>query len=321
MHHNSTRVLWVDIAKGFAILFVIIGHSWTGGRIGEYLQQLVYSFHMPIFFILSGVTLVPSDSWERLFKKGGKTFCHLMWPAALILFCTCLIYSFPRSLDWYRPWEMIRQYLMTLVYPSGAGIPWFFVALWSGRFVFDLLLKLIPQRWIAAVSCVLCGCAYVLFRFVHLPLFMDLALFLQPFFVVGHMIGGRKDKPFTAKESIFAALIWLGFFALSVALHKGRLATPSYIFPMFPLCIVEAMAGSIVVISVAQLVERNTTRISNYFVWLGQNSLYLLIVHALDGVLRPVWFHGGLLCVVPRIVIDLIILAIIVKLIKKLRRL
>ena len=50
---NKKRVVWIDYAKAFAMLFVIIGHVETGSR----LTNWVYSFHMPLFFFLSGITL------------------------------------------------------------------------------------------------------------------------------------------------------------------------------------------------------------------------------------------------------------------------
>ena len=47
------RIDWLDIAKGIAIICTIIGHSFGKNRIGVF----IFSFHMPIFFILSGYTL------------------------------------------------------------------------------------------------------------------------------------------------------------------------------------------------------------------------------------------------------------------------
>lgn len=45
------RIEWVDLAKGIAILAVITGHETSG-----FIKFLIFSFHMPIFFILSGYT-------------------------------------------------------------------------------------------------------------------------------------------------------------------------------------------------------------------------------------------------------------------------
>ena len=41
---------WVDIYKGLGIVFVVLGHVFYDNYIGQW----IYSFHMPMFFILSG---------------------------------------------------------------------------------------------------------------------------------------------------------------------------------------------------------------------------------------------------------------------------
>ena len=61
---KTNRVGWLDNCKGFAIILVVIGHILSG-YIGKnyfanhmpemhYIYEFIYSFHMPLFFILSG---------------------------------------------------------------------------------------------------------------------------------------------------------------------------------------------------------------------------------------------------------------------------
>ncbi len=49
------RLPWVDILRGFLILTVILGHAF---QVGDYndsaLWNIIYSFHMAAFFVLSG---------------------------------------------------------------------------------------------------------------------------------------------------------------------------------------------------------------------------------------------------------------------------
>ena len=49
------RLDWVDVARGIGILAVVIGHVWTRGPV----RDALYSFHMPLFFILSGMLSRP----------------------------------------------------------------------------------------------------------------------------------------------------------------------------------------------------------------------------------------------------------------------
>lgn len=45
------RKYWIDWAKVFGIYLVVLGHTTDGS---ELIRPLIYSFHMPLFFMISG---------------------------------------------------------------------------------------------------------------------------------------------------------------------------------------------------------------------------------------------------------------------------
>lgn len=53
--HAPQRLDWVDVARGIGIIAVVVGHVWTRGP----LRDAMYSFHMPLFFLLSGMLSRP----------------------------------------------------------------------------------------------------------------------------------------------------------------------------------------------------------------------------------------------------------------------
>ena len=46
----AERVHWLDVAKGFGIILVVIGHIYKN----EIVYNWIYSFHMPLFFFIAG---------------------------------------------------------------------------------------------------------------------------------------------------------------------------------------------------------------------------------------------------------------------------
>ena len=46
---STKRIAWIDMAKAIAILLMVIGHEASGN-----IYTWIFSFHMPLFFILSG---------------------------------------------------------------------------------------------------------------------------------------------------------------------------------------------------------------------------------------------------------------------------
>lgn len=62
------RESWLDACKGIAIILVVMGHIIDGnmakgalsGYAWEIIYNIIYLFHMPLFFVLSGVALAAS---------------------------------------------------------------------------------------------------------------------------------------------------------------------------------------------------------------------------------------------------------------------
>ncbi len=76
---NKNRYTEVDIARGIGIFFVVLGHSikQTGVSAGwiRILTYIIYSFHMPLFFCLSGFVsakILTMGKKERLVYVGSR---------------------------------------------------------------------------------------------------------------------------------------------------------------------------------------------------------------------------------------------------------
>ena len=70
----NERIRWIDYAKGIAAGLVLVGHFVPLRS----LQIFIYSFHMPLFFFLAGVTFRNQQPNFRTFTK--KKFMQIMVP-------------------------------------------------------------------------------------------------------------------------------------------------------------------------------------------------------------------------------------------------
>lgn len=88
----ASRDLSLDVARGLGIILVVIGHTWRGldsaGMIGNpdlfrVIDTLIYNFHMPLFFLLSGMTF---EAWALRRPAAEAAFSRvtrLLWPLFL----------------------------------------------------------------------------------------------------------------------------------------------------------------------------------------------------------------------------------------------
>ena len=47
---TQRRIAWADMAKGYGILAIMVSHVFTGHPVSQWL----FTFHVPLFFFLSG---------------------------------------------------------------------------------------------------------------------------------------------------------------------------------------------------------------------------------------------------------------------------
>lgn len=91
INKNEGRTEWLDSLRAFAICLVVFGHvAETGNnKVMDYLTKGIYLFHMPLFFVMSGITfeLFTLKKNKDLKKVWIKRIVNLMVP----VFCFVMI--------------------------------------------------------------------------------------------------------------------------------------------------------------------------------------------------------------------------------------
>lgn len=87
--NTASRQNWIDLAKGIGIILVVYGHVARGlDAAGLYRDQhsfalvdgVIYSFHMPLFFLLSGLFFQSSLKHDGAGALMGKKVDTLLYP-------------------------------------------------------------------------------------------------------------------------------------------------------------------------------------------------------------------------------------------------
>ena len=145
MREKQIRVTQLDIVKGIGIILVIFGHLAERNQIS---RILVYSFHMPLFFAISGYLSKPTTIKE-IFEKGIR---KLVLPTYLILTLDCLI-RVVESLLSLNSWPSISEWINGLLIHGGVlwNLPvWFLMTLFVCRILGQLNNRIL---WIIFAIC------------------------------------------------------------------------------------------------------------------------------------------------------------------------
>ena len=158
----AARSLWIDIVRGLAISLVALGHTnqgelsrnwWGTSSFGSHLNALIYAFHMPAFFFISG-TLLPGSIARRGYRgviaQKARTLLYpfLVW-SVIVPVLTALLARFTSlhqlslhaallnvvtgNSAWFLPALFVSLCLATLV-SRAPGVLTFVLALGIAQF-------------------------------------------------------------------------------------------------------------------------------------------------------------------------------------------
>lgn len=87
---NNERNVTIDIAKGIGIFLVVLGHFMYLEN--EYIRDFIYSFHVELFFFISGFLYKKADM-KATVSKVVKKFVIPAYIIGIIDVIMCLINS------------------------------------------------------------------------------------------------------------------------------------------------------------------------------------------------------------------------------------
>ena len=279
------RLEWIDVARGIGIIAVVIGHVWTRGAV----RDAVYSFHMPLFFLLSGLLARPQPPARFAWRQLGSQ----MRPYAAFLALLILADQIIEPLRGHRPifhsWpgDLMPILLGGSWLRGPYTIFWFVPCLMAARILFNALLARWPdpldRRWAWALLPILL-LAYGTGTLTHNSV---LGLLTVPMALLLLWVGAAwQQVPW--RRWMWGPLGVLSLAGLSTLLPTLNMKAADYGLPL--LSIASAVATSL-------LLFRLSVRVAPFGGWLatiGRASLVIMylhvaVIHYLSPVLGKPW--------------------------------
>ncbi|MCQ2252102.1 MAG: acyltransferase family protein [Bacteroidales bacterium] len=264
------RHINIDILKGIGIILVILGHVHKGGVYGW-----IYSFHMPLFFILSGLFFKPSN--ELFFIK----FKRIIIP---YLFFAVSIYLYWRFFEVKYRHDTgginINTHCLDIFWQQSTfcfDAPlWFLPCLFLIFIVSNIFFSFCNNKVLAFFMT-------IFFFFVINNIFVDYscfwfkeAMFAFPFFIIGYFASSflsRYDS-LVDRFSLWLKCLFLSLLGIVFFIPNGgdmmSSAYPNGYWYYFVVAII-----SIICLYISCGIFTN----QKWLVWLGKNSLILMCLH------------------------------------------
>lgn len=146
----NTRTLWIDSLKAIAIFWIYLGHF---GDNGKQLYQLAFSFHIPLFFFISGIFYKRCESLSDLLSIIRNGFTKLMIPYFAFSIISLAFFSLYNNSTFDQFKEMSLQILPAIRNQIFAGSLWFLPCLYVMIVIYSLILLTIRNKHIIFIIC------------------------------------------------------------------------------------------------------------------------------------------------------------------------
>lgn len=288
----NKRIGTFDIAKGIGVLLVVMGHNDFFTSIG-FLRQFIYSFHVPLFFFLSGIFFKPDIGLITVVTKKFHSLLKPYLVTLLLLFLFSVsftkvnlpeafsrlvksLYSTGHYLDWVPLWFLPHLFLLSL-------FAWGFYALTS-TLRLPTIVRILAITIFVGVGLSYIGAFWPLnitllgkeLQLFGLPLSADLLLVSGFYFILGKECNQPwLEKFISSKISLVGSLVLLlamVFIFPSMLDMASRVADG--ILPIF----LASLAGILFVLSLSNVLN-SIPVLANPLSHIGNLTLFILLFH------------------------------------------
>ena len=276
----------LDIMKAIGILLMIVGHNSTG-----ILFNYIYSFHMPLFFIIAGYL------WKE--KEVLLSLKHDFERIMIPYICYLVIVSVGKYIVQGVSISAVLQDALMIVWGNlgrceifghhilGVSSLWFLPAFYICKNVFNAIYRIwnkrnLTSKWayiwmyIVLLICALLG-TVIYNHLFPLPFALTTGMYALVFYSIGHLL-----KVWAKDISMLNGLVlWKKVLVVGVWLSLGwfvinNMAICSYQY--FPLNYITGIAGTIACYYISNAITKYTNYISKGMAIIGQYTISILII-------------------------------------------
>lgn len=144
---SKTRIKEYDIAKGIGILLVIIGHNINES---SDIRTLIYSFHMPLFFVLSGLVM-KKENVESFRREQNLILSYIFYTTVYVLYDLLVRFMVLHSITARQlAWRIYQGASL-----FGVSVLWFIPTLVGAKLIADWLYRRLTKKSLLLIVCLI----------------------------------------------------------------------------------------------------------------------------------------------------------------------
>jgi uncharacterized membrane protein YcfT len=284
MSGQTSRLQWVDTAKGISIILVVmmyavfnVGQDLEGVGLFHYVIGFATPFRMPEFFLISGLFLdqVIARPWRAYADRRAVHYFYFyaVWAVIHILFKIALVSRDPGTALNYLAWAVIEPY----------GVLWFIYLLAAFSLATKLAYDLKAPRWAVFAFGAIFQVAHVQSGSYLVDQFCAYFVYFYAGYIFAPAIFRLVDWAATHRALAVGALAGYALINCLFVFSPGYAVLPNEIHPGIAalpgIRLALALAGSLALCATAGLITGS--RLTEWLRWLGEHSIVVYLAFVL----------------------------------------
>ncbi|MCR5837307.1 MAG: acyltransferase family protein [Lachnospiraceae bacterium] len=269
---REKRIQWVDYSKAIGIILVVIAHIISDKN---YINIYAYSFHLPLFFILSGFISkseeIENYSYGKVLKKEFK---NILVP---YYFYTGFIVAIELAKNILQHDADVKSSFIIIgrwIFLVGLKADWFLPCLFFAKMIFVVCYRNIKNRKMYWLVVAMLPVLVMTIPSKSFYFRTFIGGFTGSFFVaIGYYLK-KKEIKLSAMQFTGITLLWIlcTYFNGKVSMFLYEYGRNVLLF------MINAVLGSVMIMSLSRYIESKNSNIG-VLSWIGRNSLVIMIVH------------------------------------------
>lgn len=175
---ETKRLSWLDSLRGFGIILITLGHLGCF----ELLERYIYSFHVPLFFFISGY----------LYRRGTQPLKNYIKKKTMTIFVPFVSWTFLSTMVnvalGYNLRPLVEKALTIDGKLTWNSPLWFLLVLYFVEILFTLLDRLNQRTYFKAIIMAVSLLVFLLIGDIRLVLKLNLVPFAMVFYAMGNVM-------------------------------------------------------------------------------------------------------------------------------------
>ncbi len=296
----TKRLDFIDVARAIAIFLIVLGHTLVHSAHCGLVYKYIYSFHVPLFFILSGFVFKRKDI-ESYFTFFKNKFLRIMipyfiWATLFLIPYFILGNAIGDALNIDSSYNL-KDMLSNILYGNANGAAlkqnsalWFLPSLFCAEIVSYFIVKLADKGYKQDffLLLLLFLMSFICHRFLSfiLPWGINTIYVSIPFFFIGYLL--KKYNVFEREERKSHIFYLLLLFVIGSYASFNNYQTVTFIEFMYGNLLFTFISG--IFLSIVLIAFSKKIRNKKWLQYIGKNTMGILIFHKIILVL----FHTKL---------------------------